>query len=100
MSVRTTGSSQTVDGVLTDAVMQSTLDDPLSEANSFSAVDPEHPLHRTFQVNIKASLNDLCLQRGKDVWEPSSEHLKKIFQHKKCARPRSRDRALASGACA
>ena len=38
---------------------------------------------RTLHIAIKASLNDLCLQKGKGKWEPSQEALRHIFQARK-----------------
>ena len=50
----------------------------LGEGNSFAVAAPENPLKRTVVVSIKASLNDLCLQKGKGTWAPSQEALRSI----------------------
>lgn len=55
----------------------------LAEGNSFSVAAPDNPLTRNLVVSIRASLNDLCLQKQKGVWAPSAEALKQIFQQKK-----------------
>ena len=34
-------------------------------------------------MSIRASLNELCLQRERGVWRPSAEALRNIFQQKK-----------------
>tara|TARA_B110001450_G_scaffold219961_1_gene215196 strand:- start:687 stop:941 length:255 start_codon:yes stop_codon:yes gene_type:complete len=55
----------------------------LSEGNSYPVASPDNPLKRQLVVSIRASLNDLCLQKSKSVWSPSPEALKSIFQQKK-----------------
>tara|TARA_Y100000748_G_scaffold96863_1_gene80723 strand:+ start:125 stop:523 length:399 start_codon:yes stop_codon:yes gene_type:complete len=55
----------------------------LAEGNSFSTQSQETPLTRNIVVSIRASLNDLCLQKSKGSWAPSPEALKSIFQAKK-----------------
>ena len=55
----------------------------LAEGNSFSTAAPENPLTRNVVVSIRASLNDLCLQKAKGTWSPTPEALKSIFQQKK-----------------
>lgn len=52
----------------------------LAEGNSFATQSADHPLHREVVVSIKASLNDLCLQKSKGTWAPTPEALKSIFQ--------------------
>lgn len=53
----------------------------LHEANSFNTNNPEHPLKRTVVVNIRASLNELCLRKQKATWAPpSSDAVKAVFQ--------------------
>ena len=70
--------------LLTDAASQEA---GLGEGNSFCVASPDNPLKRQLVVSIRASLNDLCLQKSKGTWSPSSEALKSIFQQKKlCAR--------------
>ena len=57
----------------------------LAAANDFNTSNPEHPLKRTVVVNIRASLNDLCLKKSKATWSPpSQEATKAIFQQRKC----------------
>ena len=55
----------------------------LGEGNSFATSAPENPLTRNVVVSIRASLNDLCLQKAKGTWSPTPEALKSIFQQKK-----------------
>ena len=50
----------------------------LGEGNSFAVAAPENPLKRTVVVSIKASLNDLCLQKARGTWAPSQEALRSI----------------------
>ena len=57
--------------------------DPLAEGNSYHVSNAENPLKRTLHVAIRATLNDLCLQRSKATWAPSAEALKAIFQQRK-----------------
>ena len=53
----------------------------LAQANDFNNSNPEHPLQRTFVVNIRASLADLCLRKQKATWAPpSAEATRAIFQ--------------------
>ena len=58
-------------------------DAALGEGNSYSISSPDNPLERNVAVSIRASLNDLCLQKQKGVWAPSSEALKSIFQQRR-----------------
>ena len=55
----------------------------LAEANTFNTNNPDHPLHRTMVVSIRASLNDLCLKKSKAVWAPTGEAMKSILQQRK-----------------
>ena len=55
----------------------------LAEGNSFTTQSSETPLTRNIVVSIRASLNDLCLQKSKGTWAPTPEALKSIFQAKK-----------------
>ena len=52
----------------------------LGEGNSFAVATPDHPLKRIVAVSIKASLNELCLQKARGTWAPSQEALRNIFQ--------------------
>lgn len=58
-------------------------DAALHEGSNFSTANAENPLHRTVVVSIRASLNDLCLQKRKSTWAPSSEAMRSIMQSKK-----------------
>ena len=58
-------------------------DAPTAEGNSFNIAAPDNPLKRTVVVSIKASLNDMCLQKSRGTWAPSQEALRSIFQQKK-----------------
>ena len=83
MSVRSDKNKETAPDaatLLTDAASQEA---GLGEGNSFCVASPDNPLKRQLVVSIRASLNDLCLQKSKGVWSPSSEALKSIFQQKK-----------------
>ena len=52
----------------------------LGEGNSFAVAAPENPLKRNVVVSIKASMNDLCLQKARGTWAPTQEALRNIFQ--------------------
>lgn len=56
---------------------------PLGEDRGFSTINADAPLQRTIVVSMKATMNDLCLQKNKAVWSPSTEALQSIFQQKK-----------------
>jgi len=58
-------------------------DSQLAEGANFATAQSENPLTRTVVVSVRASLNDLCLQKQKGTWAPSSEALRSIFQSKK-----------------
>lgn len=55
----------------------------LHEGAGFSTASADNPLFRTVVCSIRASLNDLCLQKQKGTWSPSGEALRSIFQAKK-----------------
>lgn len=55
----------------------------LGEGNGFPVANADNPLKRNVVVSIKASLNDLCLQKQRGTWAPSAEALRAIFQQKK-----------------
>lgn len=55
-------------------------DSALGEANALSTNHPDHPLRRTFVVNVRASLGDLCLRKTKGTWAPSAEALRSMLQ--------------------
>ena len=58
-------------------------DAALQEGAAFATAAPENPLRRNVVVSIRASLNDLCLQKQRGTWAPSGEALRNIFQAKK-----------------
>ena len=43
----------------------------------------ENPLTRNIVVSIRASLNDLCLQKAKGQWSPTPEALKSICKRRR-----------------
>lgn len=53
-------------------------DAALHEGASYQTANAENPLHRTVVVSVRSSLNELCLQKTKGTWSPSSEALKSI----------------------
>lgn len=57
----------------------------LHEGSAYSTSTAENPLHRSVVVSVRASLNDLCLQKAKSTWAPSAEALRSILQQKVCA---------------
>ena len=58
-------------------------DSALSETNTLSVSNPDHPITRNISVTIRATLGDLCLRKGKASWAPTSTALKNMFQKKK-----------------
>jgi hypothetical protein len=83
MSVRSDRNKETGGDASALLAAAETQDAALGEGNSFCVASPDNPLKRQLVVSIRASLNDLCLQKSKGVWSPSSEALKSIFQQKK-----------------
>ena len=77
--------AQSQDGGMTAAPVDPAMNDQhLAAANDFNNSNPDHPLKRTVVVNIRASLNDLCLKKSRATWSPpSAEATKAIFQQKK-----------------
>ena len=59
------------------------VDAGLGEGNSFTTSTPDNPLNRELVVSIRASLNQLCLQKNRGTWAPTGTALKQIFQQKK-----------------
>ena len=57
-------------------------DSALHEGATYSTSTAENPLSRTVVVSVRASLNDLCLQKAKSTWAPSTEALRSILQQK------------------
>lgn len=58
-------------------------DSHLGEAATYTTNTPENALHRTIVVSVRASLNELCLQKQKGTWAPSQEALRSILQARK-----------------
>jgi|TARA_B110000046_G_scaffold12704_1_gene12530 hypothetical protein len=83
MSVRSDKSKDNTVDTATLLAQGVGMDDSLGEGNSYCVASPDNPLKRQLVVSIRASLNDLCLQKTKGTWSPSSEALKSIFQQKK-----------------
>lgn len=77
------GLPEALPSVQTAPTMTSADEAALAEANTFNTNNPEHPLHRTMMVSIRASLNDLCLKKAKATWAPTGEAMKSILQQKK-----------------
>ena len=82
MSVRQ-GTPANVEAMLQESVSSVVPHDPLAEGNSYTTVNPEHPLERDICVSIKSSLSDLCLQQNKATWKPTQEALRSMFQQRK-----------------
>ena len=57
-------------------------DAALQEGAAYSTATPENPLQRNIVVSVRASLNELCLQKQKGTWAPSAEALRSMFQQK------------------
>ena len=74
--------AQSQEGGMVGAPMEPGMNEQhLAAANDFNNSNPEHPLKRTVVVNIRASLNDLCLKKSRATWQPpSAEATKAIFQ--------------------
>ena len=81
MSIR--ANKPAADSDATSMLTQAASDLELAEGNNFCVASPDKPLKRQLVVSIRASLNDLCLQKQKATWAPSADALKSIFQQKK-----------------
>jgi hypothetical protein len=81
MSIRANKPAEAADA--TSMLTQAANDLELAEGNNFCVASPDKPLKRQLVVSIRASLNDLCLQKQKGTWAPSANALKSIFQQKK-----------------
>jgi hypothetical protein len=66
-----------------NAAIDAAPEQTLAEGNAFAVATADNPLKRNLVVSIHASLNELCLQKTKSVWQPSAEALRNIFQQKK-----------------
>jgi hypothetical protein len=64
----------------------SVADASLAEGNSYNVASSDNPLKRSLVVSIRASLNQLCLQKHKGVWQPSSDALKSVCKQPASAR--------------
>ena len=78
MSVRQEKAAQ--ETAIVPAGVDAATENALAEGASFAVATPENPLKRTLVISIRASLNELCLQRERGVWKPSAEALRNIFQ--------------------
>ena len=58
-------------------------DATLQEGAAFNTANAENPLTRNVVISVRASLNELCLQKSKGNWAPSSEAMRSILQQKK-----------------
>ena len=58
-------------------------DAALQEGAAFNTASAENPLTRNVVVSVRASLNELCLQKSKGTWAPTSEAMRNILQNKK-----------------
>ena len=87
MSVRAESNASALNTVQQDmgaAIAEATPENNhLAEGAAYSTATPENPLTRNLAVSIRASLNELCLQKNRGVWQPSPEALKAIFQQKR-----------------
>lgn len=83
MSIRANNDKPVEGDPATVLAQAASSDAALSEANSYCIASPDNPLKRNLVVSIRASLNDLCLQKSKGAWQPSSDALKSIFQQKR-----------------
>jgi len=81
MSIR--ANKPATDADATNMLSQAASDLELAEGNNYCVASPDKPLKRQLVVSIRASLNDLCLQKQKGTWAPSADALKSIFQQKK-----------------
>ena len=85
MSVR---SEKTVPMHPTDAMNAAIIeaqpaDSALAEHASFNTNNAENPLHRSVVVSVRASLNELCLQKQRGTWSPSAEAMRSSMPNKK-----------------
>lgn len=90
MSVRQDNSSKvaatagSMSGLELENVAQG--DAEFAEGSGHDIAQPENPLTRNVVVSIRASLNELCLQKQKGTWAPSQEALRSIFQQVRLSR--------------
>lgn len=80
MSVRQDKTNHAGGSPLLELEAASSIAEPLGEGNSFAVAQSDNPLKRIVAVSIKASLNELCLQKARGTWAPSQEALRNIFQ--------------------
>jgi len=83
MSVRSEKIASPANEVMSTILAAQSTDSALGEANGYNVASPENPLTRTVVVSIKASLNDMCLQKSRATWAPSQEALRSIYQQRK-----------------
>lgn len=82
MSIRS-DKLKTADDTMAALTNSVSTDASLGEGASYCVASPENPLQRNVVVSIRASLNDLCLQKSKGTWAPSTDALKAMFQQRK-----------------
>jgi hypothetical protein len=58
-------------------------DSALAEHANFNTNNAENPLTRSVVVSVRASLNELCLQKQRGTWAPSAEAMRSIMQSRK-----------------
>ena len=81
LAAASTANPAAATAVSADPAAQQINEQHLAEANAFNTNSPDHPLHRTVCINIRASLADLCLKASNSTWQPpSAEANKAIFQ--------------------
>ncbi len=81
LAAATTANPAAATAAPADPAVQQINEQHLAEANAFNTNSPDHPLHRTVCINIRASLADLCLKASNSTWQPpSAEANKAIFQ--------------------
>ena len=76
-TVAPTNAAEAMAVAITDA---QPADASLAEGAAFNTAHSENPLTRRVVVSVRASLNDLCLQKQKGTWAPSAEAMRSIMQ--------------------
>ena len=77
MSVRSDRAAAKTDDNIT-SIDGAIADTSLAEGSSYTVASQDNPLTRNLVVSIRATLNQLCLQKQKGVWAPSSDALKSV----------------------
>ncbi len=79
MSVRAEAKPVTDPSNATTAAIEAAQgENTLAEGNNFAVAQSDNPLQRNIVVSIRATLNDLCLQKQRGTWAPSQEALRSI----------------------